>query len=192
MTAQMILLALACLVMPRATRFSGAMPCDDMSAQDDRRGSDDSDGWAFASTFDLMAVCLSAGMSVSAAAAAAAPSAPGQLGVMLQRASDLLTLGADPETCWSVDDSVSESCIALTRLARRSVSSGAALGQGLAELAEKTRQDIAHQATASAQRAGVLIAGPLGLCFLPAFVCVGIVPVVIGLAGEVLHVGPLT
>ncbi len=26
----------------------------------------------------------------------------------------------------------------------------------------------------------VLIAGPLGLCFLPAFVCLGIVPVVAG------------
>jgi len=24
---------------------------------------------------------------------------------------------------------------------------------------------------------------PLGLCFLPAFVCVGVVPIVIGLAG---------
>ncbi len=34
-------------------------------------------------------------------------------------------------------------------------------------------------------RAGVLIAGPLGLCFLPAFVLLGVVPVVAGLAGEV-------
>ncbi|HTY29142.1 MAG TPA: type II secretion system F family protein, partial [Mycobacterium sp.] len=29
------------------------------------------------------------------------------------------------------------------------------------------------------------IAGPLGLCFLPAFVCLGIVPVVAGLADDV-------
>ena len=32
----------------------------------------------------------------------------------------------------------------------------------------------------------VLVAGPLGLCFLPAFVCLGIVPVVIGLADGML------
>jgi hypothetical protein len=30
----------------------------------------------------------------------------------------------------------------------------------------------------------VLITAPLGLCFLPAFVCLGIVPVVVGLAGQ--------
>ncbi|CKW18115.1 alanine rich membrane protein [Mycobacterium tuberculosis] len=39
------------------------------------------------------------------------------------------------------------------------------------------------------ERAGVLIAGPLGLCFLPAFLCVGIVPLVVGLAGDVLQFG---
>ena len=47
------------------------------------------------------------------------------------------------------------------------------------------RRDAEHRAAAAAERAGVLIAGPLGLCFLPAFICVGVVPVVIGLAGDV-------
>jgi pilus assembly protein TadC len=32
----------------------------------------------------------------------------------------------------------------------------------------------------------VLITGPLGLCFLPAFLTLGIAPVVVGLAGEAL------
>jgi pilus assembly protein TadC len=48
-----------------------------------------------------------------------------------------------------------------------------------------------HTATAAAERAGALIAGPLGLCFLPAFICLGIVPVVAGLAGDVLQSGLL-
>jgi hypothetical protein len=30
---------------------------------------------------------------------------------------------------------------------------------------------------------------PLGFCFLPAFICIGIIPVVIGVAGEVLGHG---
>ncbi|SLJ82662.1 putative alanine-rich membrane protein [Mycobacteroides abscessus subsp. abscessus] len=46
-------------------------------------------------------------------------------------------------------------------------------------------------AAARAERAGVLISGPLGLCFLPAFLCLGIVPVVVGLAGRVLDGGLL-
>lgn len=33
------------------------------------------------------------------------------------------------------------------------------------------------------RRVGVLAVAPLGLCFLPAFVLLGIVPVVVGLAG---------
>jgi pilus assembly protein TadC len=44
---------------------------------------------------------------------------------------------------------------------------------------------------AAAERAGVLIAGPLWLCFLPAFVCLGIVPVIAGLAGDIFGGGVL-
>jgi len=44
-------------------------------------------------------------------------------------------------------------------------------------------------AWAAAERAGVLVTGPLGLCFLPAFLCLGVVPVVLGLAGSVLPGG---
>jgi len=32
----------------------------------------------------------------------------------------------------------------------------------------------------------VVITAPLGLCFLPAFVCLGVLPVVAGLAGQLL------
>jgi hypothetical protein len=47
-------------------------------------------------------------------------------------------------------------------------------------------------AGAAAQRASVLIAGPLGLCYLPTFLCLGIVPVVAGLAGDVLAPGRMS
>ncbi|GAB1812918.1 type II secretion system F family protein [Mycobacterium sp. MUNTM1] len=153
------------------------------------------DPLAFASCLDVLAVCLAAGMAVSTAAAAAAPSAPPKLAGVLRRAADLLALGADPAVAWSVSPSPQHAADpqidALLRLARRSASSGAALADGVAELAEESRHDAAHAATAAAERAGVLIAGPLGLCFLPAFVCLGIVPVVAGLAGDVLQSGLL-
>lgn len=66
-----------------------------------------------------------------------------------------------------------------------------ALAQGIEELAARSRDDAADDARAAAERASVLIAGPLGGCYLPAFVCLGIVPVVAGLAGDVLQSGLL-
>ena len=111
---------------------------------------------------------------------------------MLRRAADLLALGAEPDTAWASPaegaDAASE---ALARLARRSAASGSALAQGVADLAEQSRQEATHAAAAAAERASVLIAGPLGLCFLPAFICLGIVPVVAGLADDVFGSGLL-
>ncbi|OBJ47198.1 type II secretion system F family protein [Mycobacterium sp. 1423905.2] len=147
-----------------------------------------------ASSLDVFAVCLQAGMAVSAAAAATAVSAPSALATQLSRAADLLSLGADPSVAWSPVSAMREldaQTDALLRLARRSASSGAALAEGVVELAVQSRHDAAHAAAAAAERAGVLIAGPLGLCFLPAFVCLGIVPVVAGLAGRVFESGLL-
>jgi pilus assembly protein TadC len=131
-------------------------------------------------------------MAVSAAAAATATCAPLRLGALLRRAADLLAMGADPDTAWQArEGDEPDGCEALSRLARRSASSGSALAQGIAELAEQSRQSARHTATAAAERAGVLIAGPLGLCFLPAFICLGIVPVVAGLAGDIFGSGLL-
>ena len=42
-------------------------------------------------------------------------------------------------------------------------------------------------ADADGRRAGVLIVLPLGLCFLPAFVLAGLVPVIVAVLGGVLH-----
>jgi pilus assembly protein TadC len=99
-------------------------------------------------------------------------------------------LGADHATAWSnpnlPPDNHTE---ALMRLARRSATSGAALADGVAELAEQSRHEAADAAHAAAERASVLIAGPLGLCYLPAFLCLGIIPVVAGLTGDVLQSG---
>ncbi|MFD1151692.1 secretion system protein, partial [Saccharothrix hoggarensis] len=54
-----------------------------------------------------------------------------------------------------------------------------------ADLAATARAAVSDQAEARAQRAAVLVAGPLALCFLPAFLCLGVAPVVIGLVGDV-------
>jgi pilus assembly protein TadC len=148
------------------------------------------DPLAAAASFDVFAACLRSGMAVSTAAAATASSAPPPMARLLSRAADMLALGADPATAWSNPtlplDNHTE---ALIRLARRSATSGSALADGVAELADQSRRDAADAARAAAERASVLIAGPLGLCYLPAFLCLGIIPVVAGLAGDVLESG---
>ena len=135
------------------------------------------DPFATASALDVLAVCLSAGMAVPAAAAATADFAP--------RISPR-SFGAPPT--YFVPRRRPRCCMAgarrrIGRGIRRARETGppigvvgTALAAGVAELAEQCRQEVSHRATAAAERAGVLIAGPLGLCFLPAFVCLGIVP----------------
>lgn len=196
MSTAALALALALLLgsAPAVVRARAAPP---PARRPMRRGTISADPLAVASSLDVFAVCLSAGMAVPAAAFATAPSAPPELAAILCRAADLLALGADPVTAWSVPGGVrgmarsQDHILALLRLARRSSASGAALAEGVAELATQSRHDAAHRASAAAERASVVIAGPLGLCFLPAFICLGIAPVVAGLASDVLGSGLL-
>ncbi|BAH52499.1 hypothetical membrane protein [Rhodococcus opacus B4] len=148
------------------------------------------DPLATAAAFDLLAACLRAGLPVATAAQAVARSAPAPLSESLRRAADLLALGADAATAWeaAASDPATES---LARMARRSAASGSSLAGSMTELAADARTQVEHLASASAERAGVLISGPLGLCFLPAFICLGIIPVVVGLASRVLDGGLL-
>jgi pilus assembly protein TadC len=194
-----ILLAAAALMGPDSSRARAHAWAGIAARTAERRAVPVTDPLATASTLEVLAACLRSGMAVSTAAAATAPSAPPQLARILRRAADLLALGADPASAWSDSiphprtsgqrtDGHSE---ALLRLARRSASSGAALATGVTELAAQAREDAADDARAAAERASVLIAGPLGLCYLPAFLCLGIVPVVAGLAGDVLGSGVL-
>ncbi|MFX0580141.1 type II secretion system F family protein [Nocardia nepalensis] len=155
------------------------------------------DPLAVASIFDLLAACLRAGLPIAAAARAVAPGAPAALGAALRRAADLLALGADAAMAWDqvardwADQPGAEEVDSLARMARRSARSGASLAAAVGELAEQRRSGVEDAAAARAERAGVLIGGPLGLCFLPAFICLGIIPVVIGLADRVLGGGLL-
>ena len=195
MTTAAVLLAVAAWIGPGPSlvRARARIPVHERRARRGRGPANGPDPLAVASCLDVLAVCLGAGMAVATAAAAAATSAPPALAGVLRRAADLLALGADPVAAWTVTPELRASAAvqieALLRLARRSAAAGAALAEGVAELADQSRHDAAHAATAAAERAGVLIAGPLGLCFLPAFVCLGIVPVVAGLAGDVLQSG---
>ncbi|NIH86738.1 type II secretion system F family protein [Amycolatopsis granulosa] len=180
------LLGAALLTLPRRpvpglrlARFSPA-PRAPARLQRRRRRSDPLD---LAATWDLLAACLRAGQPVPAALRAVADDGVGPEAQALRATAGLLELGADANEAWA-PALVCSGTAEFARAARRTARSGTTLADAAADLAHGIRADLGDRAEARAQRAGVLIAGPLGLCFLPAFVCLGVAPVVLGLAGR--------
>ena len=137
-----------------------------------------------ASDIGLFAACAHAGLTPAAAAAAVAETYAGQASPWHTTAA-LLALGAEPERAWS-ELHVLPGGADLANLVLLSNSSGSAIAQGCARVTERLRDEAAHDATAKAERAGVLIAIPLSAFFLPAFFALGLAPVVISLGAEMM------
>ncbi|MHC0431992.1 type II secretion system F family protein [Streptomyces sp. O3] len=137
---------------------------------------------------DLLTACLAAGAGPVAAAEAVGDSLRGPVGERLARAAAELRLGGEPERAWRWLGEI-PGAGPLARCLERAGSSGAPAAEQMALLASECRAAWARTAAARARRAAVVIAAPVGLCFLPAFLAVGIVPVVIGLAGGLLEGG---
>ena len=134
---------------------------------------------------DLLAAAVRAGAPVDRAVLAVADALGGPLGERLARAARSLRLGAGPAEAWAHLSDVA-GAERLVAAAIRSSASGGALAGALTRLTDDLRADRGVAAEAAAQRAGVLIVLPLGLCFLPAFVLAGLVPVVVAVLGDVL------
>lgn len=136
-----------------------------------------------AAAWDLLAAALRAGLAVPDAMRAVSDGLPEDAAMALRSTGELIALGADAEQAWEPALSCPPTA-ALARAARRTARSGTALAGVAEDLAARSRAELSDVVEAKAQRAGVLITGPLGLCFLPGFLCLGVVPVVIGLAGQ--------
>lgn len=181
-------LALALLVLPGPQLWLSRIASRARFVSDARAAEGRLDPLALAASYDLFAVSLQAGLPTPVALRAVARSAPPPLCSALAKAAHALALGTDPQAAWEHAAGLPATS-ALASMARRSARSGSALADGLVELAASTRADALDQATARAARAGVLLAGPLGLCFLPAFLCLGVIPVIVGLGTEVFGAG---
>jgi pilus assembly protein TadC len=135
---------------------------------------------------DLLAAALRAGLPTDRAVREVGGALGGPVGVRLARVAGSLGLGLPPTRAWvPVHD-----LPAGTRLAAavaRSADSGAALAGGFTRLADDLRTGRLAAAETAAQRAGVLLVLPLGLCFLPAFIVAGIVPVIVAVLSDALH-----
>ncbi|MYS20876.1 hypothetical protein GTW78_11740 [Streptomyces sp. SID4948] len=134
---------------------------------------------------DLMAACLAAGATPGEAAGAVGRCLGGPLGDALIRAHAELRLGAEPAECWDRFGTL-PAAREMGRCLARAATTGSAPVMEMARLAADCRAVRARRALARARRAAVLATAPLGVCFLPAFLLVGVAPVVMGLAGTVL------
>ncbi len=130
---------------------------------------------------ELLGACLRGGTSWGEAVDAVASAVGGPLGGRLGEIGALIRLGADPAAAWLTltDDPV---LLPLARTVARTVDSGASLAPALVRLARDQRRVAQAAAMTRARSAGIKAVAPLGLCFLPAFVLLGIVPAIAGIA----------
>jgi pilus assembly protein TadC len=173
-TVTWVLLALAVLATPTRGAIRGR-----------RAGQRHADRSA-ALVLDLTAAALRSGKPMAAALELAAPAGTASIAEPLRHVAQLLHLGADAAEAWSGmprDGPLAE----VRRVAVRSASSGLRLAAAFERLATELRTEAATAATARAHRAGVTALGPLAACFLPSFVCLGIVPVVVGVVRAALR-----
>lgn len=137
---------------------------------------------------DLLAACIAAGASPAVAAQAVGEALDGPVGKRLARGAAEVRLGGEPAEAWRGLAAL-PGARALARLLERAGESGVPAAGPVARIAAEARAEWGRTATARARRAGVLVTAPVGLCFLPAFIAIGVLPVVIGLAGGVLGGG---
>lgn len=134
---------------------------------------------------DLLSACLAAGRPPGTAIEEIALAVDGPLRDELTGVAIRLRLGADPVTVW-------REVAAHPHLGRlgwcvvRAVDSGASVADAMARLAEDLRRDARARVEGRARAVGVKAAVPLGVCLLPAFVLVGVVPLVAGSLSSLL------
>lgn len=131
---------------------------------------------------DLFAATLRAGAAPGDGLEVVRGALPGAATDRLAVVSARLALGIDPVQVW---ESLGEDpdLAPLGRTLGRAQATGASVVRSVErladELADRARADVEERARA----VGVKAALPLGLCLLPAFILVGIVPLVLGLLG---------
>jgi pilus assembly protein TadC len=128
----------------------------------------------------LLAVALESGCDVAAAIRIVAGAMPGPAARLVDAVSLRLSLGVAPAEAWRPVLEHAELAPlgrSMVRAHRSGTSVVAALGVLADELESRTRQRVEERA----RSVGVKAALPLGLCLLPSFLLIGIVPMAVSL-----------
>jgi hypothetical protein len=147
---------------------------------------------------DLLAACLASGAGPARAAEAVATairppghlltpadSAAFELASRFQEVAALLRLGGNPVTSWR-PLGAEPGLAPVATAAARACLSGAPPAEAVGWAADDLRGTRHAKGTAAARQAGVRAVAPLTGCFLPAFLFLGVVPILIGLAERLL------
>ncbi|WP_028279482.1 type II secretion system F family protein [Arthrobacter sp. H5] len=167
----------------RWTGLRGTVPADMASGAPPK--AEDAGGVADAALMmDLMAAMLSAGSSVDHALEVLARSCSPPVARSLLTVKAAIDLGAPWDVAWEAaqlsgpgNSPVAELGRAL-KFAGTTGAPSAAIVHAYAAQFRRRRNRLAEQRAAAL---GVKLVVPLGLCALPAFVCLGVVPVLLGL-----------
>lgn len=142
---------------------------------------------------ELLAACVASGATMRDATAVVADALddPGsdatrQHGArVLRSVVASIDLGASPAAAWS--EATRHPALApIARAIIRSSSSGAPLAHVLAALADDVRRERRIAIEVAARAAGVRAVAPLAVCFLPAFLLLSVVPIVVDLGTSML------
>jgi Flp pilus assembly protein TadB len=130
----------------------------------------------------LLADALRAGQSPTEALELVTRALPGPAADRLAAVVPRLRLGVEPSTVWAglaADTALGP----LGRALARAEATGAPVVSAVGRLADALAEDVRGDVEDRARAVGVKAALPLGLCLLPSFVLLGIVPVVAGMLG---------
>jgi pilus assembly protein TadC len=132
------------------------------------------------SLVQLLAGALESGCDVSQALRLVCRALPGPASELVGVVPDRLSLGVPPEVAWRpvLGDPGLEP---LGRTMVRAHRSGAAVSHEVARLADDLERRERRRVEERARAVGVKAAVPLGLCLLPSFLLIGVVPLVVGL-----------
>lgn len=133
---------------------------------------------AVAYAMELLALALAGGAPTVVALETVAQAGNGPASTALSRVAAALRWGVGDAGAWASVSSVwMPAASAFTLAARAGAAPSALLRQGAADLRAAESERVA----VAGAKAGVRIVLPLGLCFLPAFVLLTVVPLVLGL-----------
>jgi Flp pilus assembly protein TadB len=135
---------------------------------------------------DLLAGALRAGLPTERAIHLVGQALGGPAGHRLVAVARSLGLGLTAADAWRPMYDLPTG-VRMAGAVARSADSGAALAGAFVRLADELRTARLAAVEAAGQRSGVLLVLPLGLCFLPAFVLAGVVPVIVAVLGDVLR-----
>jgi len=128
---------------------------------------------------ELVDAAVATGVALPRALAAVGSAVGGARGEELARVASALVLGAPWSTAWA---GTRGDLRVVADALQPAWTTGSAPGPALRACAEAVRRDRRGRVREAAGSLGVRLVLPLGVCFLPAFVLLGIVPVVLSLA----------